>query len=167
LPGSHITDHQARRYMTLRRTHGRATAAAMAGFSPSTGGRIEADPRPPSERAAPRGRRRPDPLAAVWDADIVPMLEAAPGLRPVTLLDELRRRHPDLPVGIRRTLERRIRHWQAVAGPAREVIFRQDHPPGRQGLSDFTEATSLGVSIAGHPPQPAGCPRRRDCAARS
>jgi hypothetical protein len=29
------------------------------------------------------------------------------------------------------------------------VIFRQDHPPGRQGLSDFTEATSLGVSIAG------------------
>ena len=57
----------------------------------------------------------------------------------------------DLPVGIRRTLERRIRHWQAVAGPAREVIFLQDHPPGRQGLSDFTEATSLGVSIAGQP----------------
>ncbi len=48
--------------MTLRRTHGRATAAAMAGFSPSTGGRLEADPRPPSERATPRGRRRPDPL---------------------------------------------------------------------------------------------------------
>lgn len=49
--------------MTLRRNHGRATAAGMAGFSPSTGARIEADPRPPSERAAPRGRRRPDPLA--------------------------------------------------------------------------------------------------------
>jgi len=69
----------------------------------------------------------------------------------VTLLEELRRRHPDLPAGIRRTLERRIRRWQAVAGPAREVIFRQDHPPGRQGLSDFTEAGSLGVSIAGQP----------------
>jgi hypothetical protein len=151
LPGSHITDHQARRYMTLRRTHGRATAAAMAGFSPSTGGRIEADPRPPSERAAPRGRRRPDPLAAVWESEIIPMLEAAPGLRPVTLLEELRRRHPDLPGGIRRTLERRLRHWQALHGPAREVIFRQDHPPGRQGLSDFTEATSLGVTIAGQP----------------
>ena len=137
--------------MTLRRTHSRATAAAIAGFSPSTGARIEADPRLPSERAAPRGRRRPDPLAAVWDSEILPLLEAAPGLRPVTLLDELRRRHPNLPIGIRRTLERRIRHWQAVAGPAREVIFRQDHPPGRQGLSDFTEATSLGVSIAGQP----------------
>ena len=118
--------------MTLRRTHGRATAAAMAGFSPSTGGRIEADPRPPSERAAPRGRRRPDPLAAVWDADIVPMLEAAPGLRPVTLLDELRRRHPDLPVGIRRTLERRIRHWQAVAGPAMARAAARIAAPARR-----------------------------------
>jgi hypothetical protein len=137
--------------MTLRRTQGRATAAAMAGFSPSTGGRIEADPRLPSERATPRGRRRPDPLAAVWDSEVVPLLEAAPGLRPVTLLAELRRRHPDLPLGIRRTLERRLRHWQALHGPAREVIFRQDHPPGRQGLSDFTEANSLGVTVAGLP----------------
>jgi len=39
----------------------------------------------------------------------------------------------------------------ALNGPAREVIFRQDHPLGRQGLSDFTEATSLGVTIAGQP----------------
>ena len=79
LPGTHITDQQARRYMTLRRTHDRAKAAAMAGFSPSTGARLEADPRPPSERAAPRGRRRPDPLAAIWEGEIVPMLEAMPG----------------------------------------------------------------------------------------
>jgi len=84
----------------------------MAGFSPSTAGRIEADPRPPSERAIPRGRRRPDPLAAVWDSEIIPMLEAAPGLWPVTLLEELRRRHCDLPAGIRRTLERQLRRWQ-------------------------------------------------------
>ena len=74
--------------MTLTCTHGRATAAAMAGFSPSTGARIEADPRLPSERAAPRGRRRPNPLASVWDSKIVPMLEAAPGLRPVTRLED-------------------------------------------------------------------------------
>jgi len=78
--------------MTLRRTHGRATAAARAGFSSSTGGGIEADSRPHPERATPRGRRRLDPLATVWDSEIVAMLQAAPGLRPVTLLDELRRR---------------------------------------------------------------------------
>jgi hypothetical protein len=29
------------------------------------------------------------------------------------------------------------------------VIFRQEHPPGRMGLSDFTEVNDLGVTIAG------------------
>jgi hypothetical protein len=31
------------------------------------------------------------------------------------------------------------------------VIFRQEHPPGRPGLSDFTDASTLGISIAGVP----------------
>jgi len=79
------------------------------------------------------------------------MLQAAPGLRPVTILGEMRRRHPGFPADARRTLERRVRHWQALHGPEREVIFRQEHPPGCQGLSDFTDASTLGVSIAGVP----------------
>jgi hypothetical protein len=29
-------------------------------------------------------------------------------------------------------------------------IFRQEHPPGRIGLSDFTEVADLGVTIATH-----------------
>ena len=81
----------------------------------------------------------------------MPMLTAMPGLRPITLFDEMRRRHPELPDGVRRTLERRVRAWQALHGPEREVIFRQDHPPGAQGLSDFTDAAELGVTIAGQP----------------
>jgi hypothetical protein len=32
-------------------------------------------------RKRSRGRRRPDPLAGVWDNEIVPMPEAAPGFR--------------------------------------------------------------------------------------
>jgi len=35
-----------------------------------------------------------------------------------------------------------------VNGPI-GVIFRQEHPPGRMGLSDFTEVADLGVTIAG------------------
>ena len=62
------------------------------------------------------------------------MLKAAPGLRPIAIFEELCRRHPDLGAGTRRTLERRIRAWRAVNGPDREVIFRQEHPPGRMGL---------------------------------
>jgi hypothetical protein len=37
----------------------------------------------------------------------------------------------------------------APCAPDREVIFRQEHPPGRMGLSDFTEVADLGVTIAG------------------
>jgi hypothetical protein len=31
------------------------------------------------------------------------------------------------------------------------VIFRQEHEPGRLGLSDFTDTSALGISIAGQP----------------
>jgi hypothetical protein len=79
------------------------------------------------------------------------MLEAAPGLRPVAVFDEILRRHPDLGGSIRRTLERRIRQWRALHGAEREVIFRQVHEPGRMGLSDFTDMADLGVTVAGQP----------------
>ena len=151
MPGKHITDQQAKLYMNLRPTHTRQTAAAKAGFGTSTGARLDANPRLPSHKRSPRGRRRPDPLAEYWDSEIVPMLRASPGLRPITVLIEVQRRHADFPDNLRRTLERRIRLWQALHGPEREVIFRQEHPPGQQALSDFTDATELGVSIAGVP----------------
>jgi hypothetical protein len=79
------------------------------------------------------------------------MLKAAPGVRPVAILEEMRRRHPDLGTGIRRTLERRIRAWRAIHGEEQEVIFRQTHAPGQLGLSDFTDMGELGVTIAGKP----------------
>src|ERR1700738_1949577 len=97
----------------------------------------------------PRGRRRPDPLAGVWDSEIVPMLEAAPGIRAVAIFEEICRRHPEIVTGVRRTVERRIGKWRALYGPSRDVIFRQEHPPGRMGLSDFTEVSALGIMIAG------------------
>ena len=124
-------------------------AAAKSGLSRATGYRIEADPRLPSQKKARRGRRRPDPLAEVWDAEIVPILKAAPGLRAIAVLAEIRRRHPEISPGIRRTLERRIRTWRALVGPEQDVIFRQEHPPGRLGLSDFTDTSVLGVTVAG------------------
>ena len=64
----------------------------------------------------------------------------------------MQRRHPDRDWDrLRRTLERRVRAWRAEHGPEREVIFRQDHPPGQQGLSDFTDMADLGIRIAGEP----------------
>lgn len=137
--------------MRSRHTDAPVAAAAKSGFSTATAYRIEADPRLPSQKKEPRGRRRPDPLAAVWDSEIVPMLEAAPELRAIAVFDEIRRRHPEISPGIRRTLERRIRTWRALNGAEQDVIFRQTHEPGRLGLSDFTHMGASGVTIAGEP----------------
>lgn len=91
MPSRLITDQQHRYYMTLRKTHTQKTAAAMAGFSPSTVHRAEKDPRLPSERQrAPRyGGGKPDPLADLWEQEIVPLLTNAPGLKPITVLEEM------------------------------------------------------------------------------
>jgi hypothetical protein len=149
LPGRHVTDFQMRLYMKFRRTDAAPAAAAKASFSEATAWRLEKDPRLPSTKVRARSRRRADPLAAIFDAEVLPMLEAAPGLRPVAIFEEMRRRHPELPDGVRRTMERRIRGWRALHGAEREVIFRQTHEPGRMGLSDFTDMADLAVTVAG------------------
>jgi hypothetical protein len=149
MPGRHINDHQMRLYMKSRLTEKKPAAAAQAAMSLKTAYRIEGDPRLPSQKAAPRGRRRPDPLIAIFDSEIVPMLEAAPGMRVIAIFEEMRRRHPQLPECVRRTMERRIRQWRALKGQDRDVIFRQVQEPGRMGLSDFTEMGDLAVRIMG------------------
>jgi len=54
-----------RLYMSFRQTETPTVAAARAGFAASTGYRFERDPRLPSLKKAPRGRRRQDPLGEV------------------------------------------------------------------------------------------------------
>jgi hypothetical protein len=137
-----------RLYMKLRQTNPTAVAAAKASISIATAYRIEKDPKLPSQKA-PRGRRRPDPLADIFDAEVVPMLKTASGLRPIAIFEEMIRRHPELGSGVRRTLERRIRSWRAVHGADQEVIFRQVQVPGRMGLSDFTDMGQAAITIAG------------------
>jgi transposase InsO family protein len=135
--------------MKSRLTVKKPAAAAQAAISLRTAYRIENDPRLPSQTPQPRGRRRPDPLITFFDSEIVPMLEAAPDLRPIAIFEEMQRRHPEVPDAVRRTMERRIRQWRALNGKDRDVIFRQVQEPGRMGLSDFTEMGDLAVRVAG------------------
>jgi hypothetical protein len=137
--------------MKSRQTDAPAVAAAKAGFSQATAYRIDADPRLPSQKNVARGRRRPDPLAHLWESEIVPLLKAAPDVRAIAVFDEIVRRHSDLNRNVRRTLERRVRMWKALNGPEQDVIFRQHQVPGRLGLSDFTDMSELGICIAGEP----------------
>ena len=76
MPGLHINDCQMRLYMRSRHTDTPVAAAAKSGFSvvlqarvfdTTTAYRIEADPRLPSQKKVPRGCRRPDLLAGIWD----------------------------------------------------------------------------------------------------
>ena len=142
MPGRHVTDYQMRLFMHSRRSDPVAAAAAKASLSPATGYRLARDPRLPSLKKGVRGRRRPDPLGDLFETEVVPLLQASPGLRPVAVFEEILRRHPDLGAGIRRTLERRIRSWRALHGAEQDVIFRQTHEPGRVGLSVFTDSQS-------------------------
>lgn len=135
--------------MKFRQTNTTAVAAAKASISIATAYRLEKDSRLPSQKKAPRERRRPDPLADIFEGEVVPMLRAAPGIRAIAIFDEMIRRHPELGAGIRRTLERRIRSWRAIHGEEQEIIFRQVHVPGRMGLSDFTDMAGAGITIAG------------------
>jgi Mu transposase, C-terminal domain len=107
----------------------------------------------PSETRGPRTwRTRPDPFASVWDSEVVPLLVAdtAGVLEGTTVIAELQRRHGDnYGLGQLRTLQRRMHEWRALHGPGKEVMFEQEHRPGREGAFDFTDATELGVTVAG------------------
>ena len=62
------------------------------------GYRLEQDPRLPSREGARRASAAgPIRWPTIFDAEVVPMLEAAPGLRPVAIFEEMQRRHPELP----------------------------------------------------------------------
>jgi len=137
--------------MKFRQTDTPPVAAAKASFSTSTAYRFEKNSRLPSQKTEIRGRRRPDPLVDIFEAEVVPMLKAAPGLRSVAIFEEMLRRYPELRAGIRRTLERRIRAWRAIHGEEQEVVFRQVHEPGRTGLSDFTDMGDVGITVARAP----------------
>jgi hypothetical protein len=149
VPGDRITDRQVNRYMTLRRSHSQEAAAAKVGISTRSGRRIETHPILSSQKPRRRWRSRPDPLSEVWEREVVPLLAANPGLLGTTILHHLHELHPGRFHGVLRTLQRRIRQWRALAGPAKEIFFPQEHQPGLMGLSDFTDANELKVMIAG------------------
>src|SRR3954454_12240391 len=136
---------------TPRRTHTQEAAAAKAAISVRSARRLEADPVLPSQKPRRRWRSRPDPLAEVWEGEVVPLLAANPGLLATTALQHLQDLHPGRFHGVLRTLQRRIRQWRALAGPPKEVFFPQAHAPGRMALSDFTDAGELNVTVAGVP----------------
>lgn len=150
MPGKKITDHQVHKYKNHRNKLSQGAAAAKVGISERSARRIEGADALPSQHPPRHWRTREDPLTAVWESQVVPLLKTDSLLNAVTLLEELQRRYPgQYGATVLRTLQRRVRQWRAQHGAEREVYFAQEHPPGRLGLSDFTVVDDLGVVIGG------------------
>ncbi len=145
-----MSDHQLLQYKKRRQTQTQVAAAAGVGISERSARRVEVGRGLPSQEPQRHWRTRRDPLEGVWESDLLPLLEASPHLSATTLFEELVRRQPgnDSP-GQVRAIQRRVRAWRALHGADRAVFFAQERPPGRQGLSDFTVADKLGVTIDG------------------
>ncbi len=145
-----VTDNQVRRLMKLiKKEKTLALAAAKAGMDEKTARKWRDLGKLPSEvRCEHSWRTREDPFAEVWN-EIRTRLEVNPGLEAKTLFEDLQRRCPGtFADGQLRTLQRRIKVWRALEGPAKEVFFPQQYTPGKLCESDFTHMTSLGVTIA-------------------
>lgn len=87
----------------------------------------EGEVRPTSQRkpSAPRGRRRPDPLAKVT-GDLRAWFDEDLAQTGRDLLSRLQIAHPDAyPDGLLRTVQRRLKIWRAAR--ARELVFGPHH----------------------------------------
>ena len=136
--------------MNNRKNKSQELAAAKAGISERSARRIDSAVTLPSQNPRRYWRSRIDPFIDVWDAEIVPLLKAAPKLKSITLLRKLQDDHPErYPDGTLRTLQRHVRRWRALEGPPKEVFFPQEHAPGHRALSDFTAMGKLCITIAG------------------
>jgi len=138
--------------MSKRRAGSRQeVAAAAAGISVSSAHRIDAGRLQP-KAAKPRTRRRPDPLAAVWEPLLLPLLERHPALTPTTLLEHLQEQKPDQDwTSVKRTLQRRVQQWKALHGPPPEVMFPLAYQPGEIGFCDFTKVKRVPITLRGEP----------------
>lgn len=139
MSGKRITQRQENLYMNTRQLgKSQETAAAKAAISERSGRRIEKGERQsiPEER---HWRTREDPFEAIWEKELVPLLEKESQLTGLTLWEYLEDEHAGkFPFSVLRTLQRRVKHWKATEGPEKVVIFRQSVPAGQQGLSDFS-----------------------------
>ena len=145
-----IQRYQTRVYMNAREAGlKQADAAVLAEISARTGQRIESGRHRPNRGRVRDWRTSADPLAEVWESELEPMLRGEPRLQPTTLFEYLQAQYPGKYPQVLRTLQRRVKTWKALHGPAPEVMFELRHEPGMMGLSDFTELKGVEITIGG------------------
>ena len=143
-------------YGRLQREYARSqnmsVSALKAGVDRRTARKYLNAQQTPAELGQPHDwRTRPDPLAKVWPAAVA-LLEGAPELEAKTIFEFLCERPENgLDPCHLRTFQRRVRHWRATRGPAKEIMFPQCHQPGDLLEMDWTHAGELQVTVEGRP----------------
>ena len=146
-----VTDLQVRRLFDMRNKHEYLYQAAdAAGISSKTAHKYLKNGKLPSQcRVEHTWPTRQDPFADDW-AFIEQILEDTQAtLEAKTLLRHLQQAYPGkYHNGQLRTLQRRIKAWKALYGPAKEIFFPQRYQPGQWACSDFTSMNKLNITIA-------------------
>ncbi len=147
------TDNQVRRLREEMAKHAEIGKAAMrSAMSENTARKYLGAEKLPSEMQVPRiWRTRKDPFEEDWD-ELRQILKDIPGLEAKILFMDLLGRRPErYQEGQLRTFQRKVKRWRALEGPDKEVFFAQAHRPGEAMQTDFTWASTLGVTIGGEP----------------
>lgn len=148
-----VTDQQVRRLKQMLSEHKSLTeSACKAGMSEKTARKYRDSGILPSEQKPEHTwRTRKDPFESDWP-EIQELLENSPKLEALSIFQYLQRKNPGkYQDGQLRTLQRKIKRWRALEGPPKEVVFPQEHHPGRLSQSDFTHMESLGITIENKP----------------
>ena len=138
-----VTDAQVRRLMKqIQSEETLAIAASKAGMDEKTARKYrDAEQLPSQMKTEHTWRTRPDSFEEVWP-DVQRMLELNDGLEAKTLFEHLQREQPGrFADGQLRTLQRRVKVWRALEGPAKQTYFAQSHEPGQ--LCQIPRASSM------------------------
>ena len=158
MSGKYITKQQVELYMKYKAKTdlNQASCGAKAGFSERTARSIDNGVHHTQHpRKVRLYKTRKSPLDEIWKNELKPMLHENPQLQPTTLFIHLERIYqnsdgsPLYSESCLRTLQRKVSYWKATHGPNKDIIVPQQHFPGVQSLSDFTNMNDFDIKISG------------------
>ena len=124
MPGTDISHDQVAVFKRARESGCTSDESAyIADISKRSGTRIEQGVHQPKSKGVRQWRTRVDPLAAVWESELEPMLRQEPRLEATTLYEYLVEQHPGEYERTLRTVQRRVQEWKALHGEPQEVMF--------------------------------------------
>jgi hypothetical protein len=149
-----VTDLQVRRLFAMQnRFEHLYQAADAAGISSKTARKYLKSKQLPSQcKVEHTWRTRKDPFADDWSWIEQILIDTEAAVEAKTIFEALQRAHPrKYHSGQLRTLQRHVKVWKALYGPARETFFIQTYYPGQWCCSDFTCMNKLDITINNQP----------------